>query len=89
MGTRYKVNDFLIYEQNSAAKILELVVSKSADMVVIKFEQCNLQYEENLRFYKIKEFTGQIYLKKITNFQNLPVNAHKVMGDLFLKNKPN
>lgn len=85
-GLKYKIGDFIIENENLAAKISKLYVSEINDIVVLCFELFSISYDENLYAYKIGDFCGN-EIDLLTNFQNHPSSCHSVGGSIFIKTK--
>lgn len=88
MGSHYKIGDYIFFESLIAGQILEIALSLSSDTVVLTLKECFLEYEPNLRFFKITEITQNKRVHLITEFDNLPVNTHKILDTLYLRKKP-
>lgn len=86
IGCIYKLGDFILINDDLAANIKNIYISREDDIVFIKFDRIELIYEENLCAYRILN-TLNDDIKIITDFTNPPVNAHNVLRETFLVNK--
>lgn len=86
MGTDYKLNDFILIDENAAIQILQIFVFQKEEVITVSGLKYSVSYDVNVRMHKIvKEIGEGPFL--LSSFDSPSINLLKCKQNLYLKKK--